>query len=370
MMRVAGIVAEYHPFHKGHLFHLEQTKKHCDAVVAVMSGNYMQRGEPALFAKFARAEAAVCCGVDLVLELPFYYASRSADIFAFGGVRTLAALGQVTMLSFGADSPLSELTEQSAASEERIREQLAAGRSYAAAAGGGEDRPNNILALAYLRELKRIGMPMEPFAVQRFGAGHDADEPSEGTASGSYLRQRLLAGEDIAPWLPEESLAVYQREAAEGRAPVTMERAEALLLYTLRQGVSGDIEGMSEGLENRLTEMAQRATSYEEWLTLCKTKRYTMARLRRAAVHCMVGLTKEPLREPSYLRVLAANERGRQILRSAADTATLPILTKTAGFTDPIFAWECCADDLYTLLYPKQENRRGRIDYLTSPVML
>ena len=249
-MKVAGIISEYNPIHDGHAQHIGATRtmvgEEC-AVVCVLSGNFVQRGDFAVFPKHARAASAVACGADLVIELPLPYVLSSAEGFARGAVRLLAALGVVTHLSFGSEAGETEsLTEiaECLATEELsgyVGEELKFGISYASARQRAVHRilgdkaellrtPNNILAVEYLKALRETGSPMIPLTIRRFGAAHD----SAGSESSSALRELLRAGE--WPWdrMPRPAADILKREAAALRGPVFMENAETAVLSRLR----------------------------------------------------------------------------------------------------------------------------------------
>lgn len=254
-MTVCGIVAEYNPFHAGHAHHIAETRRILgadSAVVCAMSGNFVQRGDLAVMEKYARAEAAVRCGADLVLETPLAACLSSAEGFARGAVSLLDALGCVTHLSFGAEQADLALLQQAAdlsrGQGEALRQGLAAGLPYAAAmqqavsaadaeAGALLASPNNTLGVEYLRALAASGSRMQPLAVERKGGVHDSDTPADGLPSASYLRG-LLAGGDAAacrPLMPEASFAVLKREIQRGAAPVTRSAVDLALLAHLRR---------------------------------------------------------------------------------------------------------------------------------------
>ena len=389
-MKIAGIIAEYNPFHNGHLLQVEATRAAgVQAIVAVMGGNWLQRGAPALCRKQARARAALLSGVDLVLELPLPYAAATAERFAFGGVEALAGLGCVDTLSFGSEAgDLALLTSCAAALEEplldqEIRARLERGVTYAAARQQGVEAlfgpavaapfssPNNILAIQYIRELRRLGMPMEPFTVERRGAGHHEAAPlaaGEGaprpTASATWLRGLLEAGrlEAARPYLPEGAWEVIAGELGEGRG-ADPARLELPMLAALRRMSAADfalLPDVSEGLEHRLVSAVRSSSSVAQVLERVKTKRYTHARLRRILVAAYLGLPGGlSFRRPPYLRVLGMNETGARVLREAKSRARLPIshslaqLERLGGEAGRLAALESRSTDLYTLLWPQ-----------------
>ncbi len=395
-MKTAGIICEYNPIHSGHIRHIAETRAALGedaAVVCVMSGNFVQRGDIAVFAKHARASAAVRCGADLVLELPLPYALSSAERFALGGVRLLDALGVVTHLSFGSEAgelgclQLAADCLRTGEASERIRAELETGAPYAAArylaARGmlGEKAdviktPNNILAVEYLKALAECSSAMTPVTVRRTGSGHDANGPE----SASHLRRLLREGQ--APWklMPERAAAVYREELALGRGPVFMDALEQAVLSRLRilpEAAWRSLPDATEGLGDRLMRFARTMPTLEAVLASAKTKRYALSRLRRMTLCAALGVDQSDARRPPpYIRVLALGGRGRLLLREIKARSSLPVVTKPAAAKSlgkdarRLFQKEADATDLYVLAFPGPENRAGGREWTTSPQSL
>lgn len=389
-MVIAGIIAEYNPFHNGHFLLIDSLRKAgADAVAAVMGGNWLQRGEPALFPKELRTRAALRSGVDLVLELPLPYAAATAERFAFGGVSLLLALGCVDILAFGSErGELAPLEECAAALadprlDEEILRRLGEGLSYAAARQQGVEtlagadaarllsRPNDILAVQYLRELARLSGPgnrPRPFTLRRQGAGHDSGEPclSEdgtgvATASGSWLRERLLKGdrEAVLPYLPQKSREVFfaAMETGEWVDPALLELPMLAVLRRMEERDFAALPDVSEGLEHRLAAAVRTSATLPQLLDRAMTKRYPRARLRRILLSAYLGIPRDTARTPPpYLRVLGMTSRGEGILTRAKKTSVLPIshslarLEKTSETAAKTAALESRSTDLYALL--------------------
>ena len=377
-MTVGGVVAEFNPFHLGHAKLIASLREAgVTHTVAVMSGAFVQRGEAALCDKWSRAEMALAGGVDLVLELPLPMAVAPAPRFAAGGVGTLAALGCVDTLCFGSECGDADRLQAAAdamtgpAFAAALKRELDRGVTFAAAqqaalaAAGGEgellSRPNDTLAIAYLAANAALPSPMAPLAVKRAGAAHDG-APAGGIASASWIRAKWGAGEheEARPFLPDESFALLERETAAGRCPADLSRLETATLAALR-AMSADklaaLPDVGEGLEHRLWRAVRAAASVDQVLTAAKTKRYTHARLRRILLYALLGVDRTLwATPPRYLRVLAMNERGREIL--AAAKPALPLLTRArdADALDEagknLLAAECRADDLFALAQP------------------
>ena len=394
-MAVAGIIAEYNPLHYGHVHLLEETRRLLGAgtpVVCVMSGNFVQRGDFALLNKRARAAAALRSGADLVLELPLPWALSSAEGFARGGVETLRALGGVTHLVFGSEggnaAPLVRLAEvlSSEAFPERLREELTKGDSFpaarqraAAALLSPEEaaplgRPNDLLAVEYCKALRGSGI--QPVAVPRRGGGHD-DLSSDGY-SASGIRELVRQGKEAAALarMAPAMAGVYREEVLAGRAPVLGERCEQAILARLRfmeEDGFAALDHGREGLHRRLYHASRRAVTLSQLFAAAKTRRYPMARLRRMVLWAFLGLDGETPETLPYLRLLAANRRGRELLAQARKQAALPILTKPAMVrrlgpeAQALFALEARASRLCALAYPNPAAAVN--EWLLGPVI-
>ena len=383
-METAGIVAEYNPFHRGHAWHIAETRRRLggDApVVCVMSGHWVQRGECALADKWLRAALALDRGADLVVELPTPWAMASAESFARGAVSLLAATGVVDVLSFGSETgELAPLEEAAAALDapdypERLRAALGRGLSFPAArqeAAGAAclSAPNNNLGVEYLRSLRALGSTIRPLTVPRQGAGHDGPAAG-GFASASELRRLLRAGrgEEAAPYLT----APWSGELAD------MQHIERAVLARLRTMGEGDWAalpdgGGAEGLPSRLAKAAREAVSLEDFYTRAKTRRYPHARLRRLALAAFLGLrAAERPAAPPYVRVLGLGGRGRALLRRMKETCPLPVIVKPAqareldGPARTLFESEARYTDLYGLCFPAP--RPCGAEWIHSPVV-
>ncbi len=399
-MRVIGIIGEYNPFHFGHAHHFAATREAlgtASPIVCVLSGNFVQRGDAALYSKFARAEAAVRCGADLVFELPLPWSLSSAEGFARGAVGLLGALGVVTDLSFGSECgavrPLDTLAVAllDPAMDKKIQAELLSGISYAAARQNVLSRelgqtaellkePNNILAVEYLKAIHDQRLNLSPWTTPRVGAAHDAPHSRGKIRSATELRALQASGKPIWDLVPEEAAQVFRREAESGRGPVTIRELETAILSRLRmlsETAFNRIPGAGEGLGNRLCRAAWEEPTLDGILSAAKTKRYALSRLRRmvfcAALGVQIGMDAGI---PPYARLLAATERGRELLRDIARNGAVPVLTKPASVRDMdaearrLFELECAADDLYVLGYAAREERRGGSDWRTSPILV
>lgn len=395
-MAVAGVIAEYDPFHRGHAWQLEELRRRLgeDAPVAVcMSGNFVQRGGFALLDKHSRAEMALAGGADLVLELPTPWACAGAERFAQGAVAVLEATGVVTHLAFGCEcgalAPLLAAAEglERAGFSEKLREMTGKGISFPAArqraleeitgAAGCLSRPNNALAVEYLRALRARRSAMEPVALPRIGADHDSGERGA-YASASAIREAVLAGKDWRALLPEASGAILSREIAAGRGPVCWRNCQRAILARLRSmGEEGfrPYDGGNEGLYHRFYAAVHSAATVEELLKAAKTKRYPMARLRRMLVQAYLGVPQAAQGEtPPYIRVLGAGARGRELLGRMRRTASLPVITKPGHIrrqgpeVQRVFDREARCTDLYVLARPDLGQAGPEEEYAAGPV--
>ncbi len=354
-MKISGIICEYNPFHNGHLYHIEQTRKNgATHIVAVMSGNFVQRGDTAVMDKLERARLAVRSGADLVIELPVQYCLSSAENFASGAVYLLDSLGVVEELSFGSECgdadkltkamDTVEITAMTHADE--IRSIMEKGYTYPRALSSvinGIDpeaaeiisEPNNLLAIEYMRALKKFTSGMAPFTVKRVSTSHDSGTAEGGYASASFIREKL-ATEKSASAISAYTTDIWAEAIAEaGRKGelASLSRLERVLLYKLRSTSADEIASISDvgqGLEHRIYG-ARMSGSLDELLFTVKTKRYTMARIRRIMLALLIGITKEDMKSlPPYGRILAFNERGKEILAQAKGVAKIPYAASIA----------------------------------------
>lgn len=345
-MKTAAVICEYNPFHSGHLHQLSEAKKRldCDAVIGMMSGNYVQRGDVAVYPKQIRAKAALYGGIDLVLELPAALTLQSAERYAANAVGTLNALGCVDYLFFGAECPETDLLMNIAnvlAYEDSdfklaLRRELDRGLSFAAARsnavkeiiGGASaeilSTPNNILAVEYCKALIRSGSTIKPYAIARKGVNHDAGGSNNGFASASEIRRRILCGEDISKFVPEFAADIYSGVKPSFIADMECSLAAALCMTSADK--LSQAPDVSEGLENAILRAAFEADTLDGIIAGVKSKRYAYSRIRRIILCSYLGITKaDSALTPQYIRILDFNERGREILSSARSTAALPL---------------------------------------------
>jgi len=392
-MQPIGIVCEYNPFHSGHLHHLSITRERSDGLlICCMSGDFVQRGDYAVFPRHIRAEAAVRCGADLVVELPLPWAVASAPRFAAGAVHILAALGCRT-LSFGSETGDAERLSRAAALltspefDDAVRAELSVGTSYAAARAAAAEtlggfgnllaNPNDNLAVEYLRAAAEQGHPMTPLAIRRVGAAHDAARSGDEFPSASALRAEMRQDPALLPdGIPASAAAVFARAKAEGLGPVFSERVTAAHMALLRRLSPTDLAqlpDMGEGFEMRLFSAIRASSSPTEAADTAKTRRYAHSRIRRQLLAAYLGITaKDGTGLPPYVRILAFGERGRAYLAGLGKTE-IPLISKPArhglsGDAARLFEKEALAADLYALALPDPALHGAGGTYRLSPV--
>ena len=366
---IFATAAEYNPFHNGHAYHISQIKKlGADGIIAVMSGSFVQRGEPAGMSKFERAKCAVRNGVDLVLELPVSFSVGSAERFAAGCVRIAEATGVVSKFCFGSESanvPTFEKTVETLETPEFssvLKEELSEGKTFAAARATAlkeigafaPEKPNDILAVEYIKELKRMKSKIVPVAIKRVGDYHGG---STGFASASEIRRKIDGGV-----LPKETSETLEKLLLQGKAPAKIENLERMLIGFFRNAEAEELKeyyAVTEGAENRIIAAAKTATSIEDFYEKVKTKRYTMATVRRMIIAPFLGIKKAEPTIP-FLRVLAFNARGAEIMKNIKKSSDLPLIT---NFTPELAAVPEFAKQIAL------ERRATDIFSLATPVM-
>ena len=365
-MKISGIICEYNPFHNGHLYHIEQTRKNgATHIVAVMSGNFVQRGDVAVINKFERAKTAVRCGADLVIELPVAYCLSAAETYAKGAMYILKGLGCVDELSFGSEcGDLSLLTaavkaSYACAKRPELEDLMKLGNSYPKALqilvrqnygdqiGLLFSQPNNVLAIEYLKAMIAVKLKIQPFTVKR-ETMHDSLVASGNTASASLIRQLMESqSDDFDDLVPDASADAISACASTGMV-ARFEQLERILLYKLRTATVDEISVLPEvgqGLQNKILS-ARNETSLESMLLAIKSKRYPMSRIRRILLDLLIGIRpKDTLNPPPYGRILALSERGRDILTAAKRAGTtLPYATSLSKLAELDEKCKACSD--------------------------
>ncbi len=355
-MKNVGIISEFNPFHNGHEYLIKKVREEVGAegacIIAVMSGDFVQRGHIAMVDMWKRAEAAVACGVDLVLELPVWAACSGAETFAEGGIKLLNCAGNIDYLAFGAEAEsllelekaaeafAFETPELSAAIKSGLNEgkSYAKARAEAAAEVCGLNKtvlsgPNNILAIEYLKQLKRTSSSIKPIVVKRSNGGYFDKSEEASLAGAGWIRDKLKNGADIESirhFIPENSYNIIKNEK-----PLFMEDTYQYIIYrllTLSADEASKIDGAFEGLENRAFRAALSSIDYESLVDGIKTRRYSRTTVERLLIKLLLGITKEAVDSfKSYdkvcARVLAFNDAGAAYLRSIKKNDRLTVIT-------------------------------------------
>ncbi len=391
-MSIIGIACEFNPFHCGHKHLIDSVKKDGDTLVCVMSGNFVQRGEPAVFPKDIRVKAALYNGADIVLELPFVYATASAEIFCENAVRILENFGCDTV-AFGSEcgdmEKLKKIAEITAESDfgSKVKSYLEKGISYPAArekaicdceGGTVVSSPNDILAVEYIKAIIKNGYNIKPVTVKREGAGYNSLDGTQKFVSASLLRNMLYEKADISDFVPKNTKELYISAAENGRI-IDKEKYEIAVSALLRSGrekIGENIAYMSEGLENRIISAVTYETTLDGIYDSAKTKRYTHSRIRRAVLSSAFGVTKSDLsiRVP-YIRLLGFNTKSSDALGSCAKSSKLPFIASYSdiakannGQINAVFKKECEASNIFSLSLSKPEKCGYEMTYMPQKV--
>lgn len=368
-MKIAAVIAEFNPFHNGHKFLADcAVQNDITHKIAVLSGDFVQRGDVAVFSKFDRCSAALENGFDLVVELPVCYAVSTAQRFSEGGVKIAEYLGADYLLFGSENGNIEQLTEiaqnlSSPRLDAEISKNLKSGLTYAAARQNayfklfGETNslrtPNDILAIEYISAILKNGYRIKPITVPRAFVEHDSETPKNGFASASMIRNLIKKDEieKIAELIPDNLIPQYSELIENGHyADVkNIEKAVILKIRSMTAEELKNIPDVGEGLENRIKKAADSSVTLEELYSKIKTKRYTESRIRRIVLSAFLGIDESLIERPMpYLRVLGFNGKGLEILKCA--DSPVPIITKPSEIkNDPLFKTEMFATDSFNL---------------------
>ena len=410
MSKVLGIVAEYNPFHNGHLYHLEKSKKDtgCSYTVAIMSGNFTQRGSTSLIDKWSKAETAIQCGVDLVIELPLLYAISSAENFAEGAIKILDSLKVVDYISFGTETADINVLSKCADVLHReprgyktlLSHELKKGLSFPKARENALmmylndirtfanvlSSPNNILGIEYLKALKKLKSNIQPIAIQRYEAGYHDSHYTGNIASSTAIRNMIKNnGFNVLPNLmPAPTYASLVQNIQTGHIVPDLSVFEREIIYLLRKmelSEIAELQDVSEGLESAIKNSANSCNSIVEFLNIIKSKRYTTTRLQRILLYTLLGITKKDMaiskKTQPYVRVLGLNTKGKFLISEIAKAnPKLDLVTSVKRFTDDnsnknlqlMLDKDIWATNVYTIGY--QEDSWNNLDFTKKIVTL
>ncbi len=411
MNKVLGIVAEYNPFHNGHLYHINESKRAVDAdyTVAVISGNFVQRGDTSLIDKWSKAEMAIKNGVDLVIELPLLYSISSAENFAEGNIKILNSLNIVNYLSFG-----SELCDVNVLNEfanvlfnepkefvSILNHELSKGISFPKARENALliylndirkyanilSSPNNILAIEYLKALKKYKSSIIPVSINRNKVDYNSTEIVDGFASATAIRKIAMTNDvwSLRQAMPKTSFDIMYECLRAGKTVSSLATFEREIIYNLRKMSIVEIQDLpdvSEGLEYAIKNAANSCNTIDELINMVKSKRYTTTRLKRVLVYCLLGITKKDMLNSRkvltpYIRVLGFNQKGKELLTGISNAnPKLEIVTSVKKYLDTtkdkllksMLEKDIFATDIYTLGY--DYDSCSNLDYTSQMITL
>ncbi len=410
MPNVLGIIAEYNPFHNGHLYHLNESKKQANAdySVALITGNFVQRGDVSIINKWAKAEMALQSGVDLVIELPTLYSISSAENFAYGSIKILNSLGVVNAVSFGTeqadvntlDSIANVLLEEPKEYVSVLNHELSKGISFPKARENALllylndirryanvlSCPNNILGIEYLKALKKLKSTLIPIAIPRNKVGYNSLQTVDNFASATAIRQMLVTRntKNLHRFVPESSYEILKNCISNGQYVSGLAQFEKEIMYILRKmtvSEIAEIPDVTEGLENLIKEAANSCNSVQEFINIVKSKRYTQTRIQRILVYALLNITKKEMmnldKVTPYIRVLGFNSKGRDILSAInSSKSKVNIVTSVKKFIDTnnnknllsILEKDIFATNVYTLGY--EYDSVSNLDYTKKLITL
>lgn len=408
MNKVLGIIAEYNPFHNGHLYHINESKKAVDAdyVVAIMSGNFVQRGDTSLIDKWSKTEMAIKNGVDLVIELPLLYSISSAENFAEGGIKMLNSFNIVDYISFGSElcdvNILNEFADVLFHEPKEfvsvLNHELSKGFSYPKARENALlmylndirkyanilSSPNNILAIEYLKALKKYKSSIVPVSITRNKVDYNSTQIVDGFASATAIRKIAMTNDvwSLRQAMPKSSFDIMYECLRAGKTVSSLAKFEKEIIYNLRRMTISQIANLpdvTEGLEYSIKNAANSCNTIDELINIVKSKRYTTTRLKRILVYCLLGITKRDIMDSRkvapYIRVLGFNERGKELLSGISHAnPKLEIVTSVKKYLETssnrilrnMLEKDIFATDIYTLGYDYDSS--SNLDY-THPIV-
>lgn len=391
-MKACGLIVEYNPFHNGHLYHIKKAKEvsQAECMIAIMSGSFLQRGEPAIIDKYHRTLAALKSGADIVIELPYPYAVQSSHLFAVGAVKTLHEVG-VSSICFGSESGdvtdfinnYNHLQQHTQVYKETLKKSLEQGISYPAANKDAYEKiglttktmdlskPNNILGFSYVQAIKDHHLSIQPLTIKRTKSDYHDETITSTIASATSIRKEIVEGnkltENVQHALPASTIQQLSDYYAKATLWHTWEQYFPLLHYrvmTMGTAYLREIHGVDEGLEHRIQKTAKHATSIQNWIEAIKTKRYTWTRIQRIFVHILTNTTKQAIQRITdthhipYVRLLGMTKTGQFYLNSVKNQMDVPLVSSLQQHNSPMMQMEEKASHAYySILSPTVKNR-------------
>ncbi len=410
MTNVVGIIGEYNPFHNGHKYHLEQSKKiaNADYSIAVISGNFVQRGNVSLVDKWTKAEMAIANGVDLVIELPTPYSISSAENFALGAIKILDSLNIVDYVSFGSEfgdlSVLDKFADifyrQPAEYVSLLNHELSKGISFPKARENAIlmylnnirkyanilSSPNNILGIEYLKALKKTKSLIRPITIKRENVGYNELGITNHFASATSIREMICSNRlsKLPYTMPRDSYKILYHAFQKGHYVKDLARFEKEIIYTLRKMSLQEIANLpdvSEGLEHAIKNAANSCNTLEEFMNIIKTKRYTSTRIQRILSYALLGITKADMKLSTkvnpYIRVLGFNQKGKELLSVISNSKkNTDVITSVKKYMDSspnknlkhLLDIDIRATNIYTIGY--QKDSWSNLDYTHNMIIL
>lgn len=380
-MTVAAIVCEYNPFHNGHQYLIDEARRitKADYIIGILSGDFVQRGEPALINKWARAKACLQGGADMVVEIPCFASFAPANLYAYYSVLTAHMLGVVDFLVFGSESQksteeLSKLAYVTSGSDnlftEKFRANIDAGKSYPRSVAdslGRELGPNDILGIEYIKALKKLNSNITAVPLPRVNG--------ENISSAANIRANIRNNHIVSTWMPPHSFNILTEEINEGRGPVYIDNYQQAILASFRAKSIEEIRALpyvSEGLEYSLKKNALAHGTLEEFLTSVTCARYTKSRIRRISIASMTGINAQDLQHtPGFIKILGLSKSAGGLMEAINKSSLVPASTSLAKLkgSDPYMAsLSCKISDVYALGYPVPSKRIGDQEYIHSAV--
>ncbi len=408
-MKITGIVSEYNPFHNGHKFHIEKTRKETssDFIIAIMSGNFVQRGEPAIFDKWTRTKCALLNGVDMVIEIPLYFATASAEFFSECAVRIMDSTGIIDTISFGSEAGKIEYIEKVAdilynepeEFKNIIKEELSKGIVFPSARSKALEKithipkdilenPNNILGIEYLKSLKKIKSNIKASTIKREQAHYNSktieSTIASATAIREYIKQNQIQKALYA--VPENCKRIYSENLNLGKSPVFADDLSHFLNYKIIMSSPeyiSEISDITEGLENRIYKAISENYTFSQMCDFIKSKRYTYTKIQRALLHTVLDIKKSDTEEfidngfSQYIRVLGFRREASIILKEMSKKSKLPIITNIKNANSilnerglKMLEKEIQSTDIYKALSPNKNFSQLKTEYSTPMVMI
>lgn len=403
-MNVTGIIVEYNPLHNGHIYHIQNTKKHtnCDAIIAVMSGPFVQRGEPAVVDKWTRTKMALQSGIDLVIELPVIYAKSSAEGFANGAVSTLENTGIVNNICFGSELGNADilykiaeiLLAEPSKYKSLLKMYLDEGLSFPSARLKALNNyiiyhnllnvndvnienilnnSNNILGIEYIKSILKLNSKIKPFTIKRVSNKYNQQELSGVISSATSIRKNIN-NLNILDAMPDYSYKLLKEKINEKNAPISLKSFEDILLYSIRNKTTDEIKNIidvSEGLENKIKEAAENCFDIYSLIDYVKSKRYPQTRIQRVLINILLNHKKDLITKINspveYIRILGFSQKGRELIKLMKKSANVPIITNPNKKDFDLLKYDIDAQDIYSLALDGK-NKIAKSDLKTTPI--